>query len=104
MDKQFQFSAREAVSDYKQIIAELGQEKIMSYYLNLPIDYNKLTKSPLRKDNKPTCGFYKSKSDKLYYHDFALFESYDVMSVIMKRYSLDFYGAVRKLIEDYINI
>lgn len=43
--------------DKDYITQKIGQEKIMSYYLKVPIDLNKLFVSPLRNDKHPTCSF-----------------------------------------------
>lgn len=86
--------------DYKQLIKEIGQEKIMSYYLKLPINLNRLFISPLRKDNNPTAGFYYTPYGNLRFNDFGVMENLGVMDVIMKLHDTDFRGAILTLQKD----
>lgn len=84
----------------KYILNVIGQEKVMSYYLNIPINFNILVVSPLRNDKHPTCSFWKSPSGTLYFHDFALGKMYSCFSIVMEKYKINFTEAMNKIIED----
>lgn len=66
----------------------------MSYFLKASID-SKLIVSPFREDNNPTCGFYYSKSNILYFHDFATDEHLDCIEVIKKLFNLSYGKAIQ---------
>lgn len=72
---------------------------MMSYYLQTEVS-SRLIRSPFRKDDKPTCGFYYGKTGKLYLHDFGTGEHFDVISVLQKKFNLSYYKAQLKLLED----
>lgn len=59
------------------------QEKIFKYYLKVNIE-SKLIKSPFRDDKHPTCGFYYSKNNTLYLHDFATEEHVNAYNLLEK--------------------
>lgn len=71
----------------------------MQHYLKVPIRSG-LIKSPFRKDNNPTCGFYYSKKGRLYLHDFGTDEYFDVFEVVKRKYGLSFYKAMNKIIDE----
>jgi hypothetical protein len=72
----------------------------MEYYLSTTVG-NKLIKSPFRKDEKPTCGFYYGKkTGRLYLHDFGNEEHYDAIAVVMKKFNIDYTSAINKVLED----
>lgn len=76
----------------------------MEYYLSTTVG-NKLIKSPFRKDDKPTCGFYYGKkTGRLYLHDFGNEEHYDAIAIIMKKFNIDYTSAINKVLEDYSKI
>lgn len=76
-----------------------NQESIIEYYLKIPIRSG-LYRSPFRKDRKPTCSFYYGKSGRLYFHDFATSEHFDVFEIVKRKYSLSFNKAVDKIISE----
>lgn len=49
-------SAKDYVSP-RELVGTIGQERIFKHYLGLDIDTTRLHKSPLRKDDNPTCSF-----------------------------------------------
>ena len=52
------------------LLDRASQETYLEYYLDIPVKKG-LFKSPLRKDNNPTCSFYKNKSGDIILKDFS---------------------------------
>lgn len=82
------------------ILRETTQEKLMSYYLGLPIDLSGKFASPLRADKSPGCSFWYSPKGRLYFHDFAAGKMYDWVDVIKAKYDCGFAAAMRIAIND----
>lgn len=55
----------------ESILENISQEAIFEKYLGIPVQFNGLICSPLRKDNVPTCGFRFSAGGILYFRDFS---------------------------------
>ena len=83
------------------ILSKINQESIMQYYTGLNVSSKKLTLSPFRNDHKVTCSFYKSKSDILYLHDFATNEHINCFQVVMKKFNVNYYDALKIIAEDF---
>lgn len=79
----------------------INQESIMAYYTGLDVNSKKLHLSPIRADNKVTCGFYKSKSGILYLHDFATNEHINCFQIVMKLYLCNYYEALKIIAKDF---
>ena len=47
------------------ILERISQEQIMEYYLGISVKLDILLKSPLRKDENPTCSFYYNQHGRL---------------------------------------
>lgn len=92
--------ARNVIVSYSDILRQTTQERIMSYYLKIPIDMNRLYASPLRKDRHPTCSFYYTPSGILKFHDFGVEEQYSALDIVMKLFNLNYGQAVRQLKKD----
>lgn len=75
----------------------------MEYYLSTKID-GKLIKSPFRKDEKPTCGFWYGKTGRLYLHDFGIEEFYDAVEIVKRMFNIDYPSAINKILNDYQKI
>jgi len=90
--------------DYRSLIKELGQERIMEFYLGIEVALGRLYVSPLRPDNHPTCSFYYTESGNLRFNDFGTSDNLGVMDVIMRRFKLSFAEACRRLESDSPNI
>lgn len=78
------------------------EETYMSFYLGIPIKKG-LFCSPLRKDNTPTCSFYRNKSGDLIFKDFNGSFYGNFISVVMYKYSAT-YGEAMKIIANDFNI
>lgn len=83
------------------ILSKTNQESIMQYYTGLNVSSKKLTLSPFRNDHKVTCSFYKSESDILYLHDFATNEHINCFQVVMKKFNVNYYDALKIIAEDF---
>lgn len=83
------------------VFSKVSQEQCFQRYLGVPIQTKKLFRSPLRKDDKPTCGF-KYKNNTLIFTDFAGYFSGDCLKLVMKMFNLDYYKALEKILNDNI--
>jgi len=77
-----------------------NEETYMSFYLGIPIKKG-LFCSPLRKDNTPTCSFYRNKQGDLIFKDFNGSFYGNFISVVMYKYSLDYNEALRTIANDF---
>lgn len=85
----------------KNLLLEYNsQETYLSYYLDLPVKKG-LFKSPLRKDSKPTCSFYKNKSGDIIFKDFGSSFCGNFISVVMEKYGCSYYKALRIIANDF---
>ena len=73
----------------------------MKFYTGNDVTSKKLVTSCLRNDNHVTVGFYKSKSNILYMHDFATNEHLDCWNLVMKLYNVDYYEALKIIAQDF---
>lgn len=95
------FSSLEPEITKELILSKTNQESIMQYYTGMDVTSKKLHLSPFRNDHKITCSFYKSKSDILYLHDFATNEHINCFQVVMKKYGVNYYEALRIIAKDF---
>ena len=82
------------------LLSENNEETYMSYYLGLPIDKG-LYVSPLRSDHHKTCSFFRGKSGRLYFKDFATGECFAFENVVMKKFNCDYHEALRIIAKDF---
>lgn len=76
------------------------EETYMSFYTGIPMT-TKLFRSPLRKDNKPSCAYWKSSLGILYFKDFATGQCLDFVNIVMAKYGLDYYSALEQIAKDF---
>jgi len=83
------------------ILSKVSQEQIFEFYLGIAVT-KKLFCSPsiIRKDNKPTCSFYKSNKGNLIYKDFAG-PTFDCISLIMHLNTCSFPKALKIIANDF---
>lgn len=79
----------------------INQETIMSYYTGHNVHSKKLYKSILRQDNHVTVSYFKSKSDILYYHDFATNDCLNCFEVVMHIYGCNYFEALNIIAKDF---
>jgi hypothetical protein len=77
-----------------------SEETYMSFYLGIPIKKG-LFCSPLRKDNSPTCSFYRNKQGDLIFKDFNGSFYGNFISVVMYKCSLNYSEALRAIANDF---
>lgn len=83
------------------ILSKITQETIFGRYIKVPIESKKLFCSPLRDDRNPTCSFYKSGSNILYFHDFATNQQLNCFSFVMELYKCDYWKALKIIAQDF---
>ncbi len=71
------------------ILTKITQEDIFEKYLNICVQTDTLFTSPLRKDNKPTCGFKYNPNGKLRLKDFSGHFWGDCFDVLGKKLNVD---------------
>jgi hypothetical protein len=72
----------------------------MSFYLGIPIKKG-LFCSPLRKDNTPTCSFYRNKQGDLIFKDCNGSFYGNFISVVMFKYGLKYGEAMKTIANDF---
>jgi hypothetical protein len=96
----FEFSFGESITK-EFILSKVSEEEIFCYYLEINSISKKLIRNRLRKDNNPTCGFYRNSKGDLYLHDFATGDFYNCFSLVMSLYSVNFYQALKIIANDF---
>ena len=96
----FEFSFGESITK-EFILSKVSEEEIFCYYLEINSISKKLIRNRLRKDNNPTCGFYRNSKGDLYLHDFATGDFYNCFSLVMNLYSVNFYQALKIIANDF---
>ncbi len=92
--------ASRVILSYSDILKLTTQEKIMQYYLQIPIDLNRLYVSPLRKDKYPTCSFYYTPAGSLKFHDFGTEEQYSPVDIVMALKNVNYGKALKVILDD----
>lgn len=83
------------------ILSKVNQESIMQHYTGHDVNSKKLFISVLRSDNHVTVSYYKSKSGILYMHDFATNEHIDCWNLVMRKFNVNYYDALKIIAEDF---
>jgi DNA primase len=95
------------VSEYNIITKELILDSVFEYeifekYLNESVDLKKTYCSPFRIDKKPTCVFFKGKSDKLLFVDFGEESSVvDCFGFVCKMFGFSLPDALKLIATDF---
>lgn len=82
------------------ILSKFSEETIMGFYLHIPIRKG-LFRSPLRNDKNPTCSFYRNKSGKLIFKDFATNQHLTYVNVVMTIHHCNYYDALKIIANDF---
>ena len=82
------------------LLSKYSEETYMEYYLGIKVKKG-LFRSPLRKDNTPTCSFYRNKSGELIFHDFSGDFYGNFINVVMRKYNVSYYKAIDIIAEDF---
>ena len=83
------------------ILDRVSQEEIFEKYLGVPVQFNNLFCSPIRKDEYPTCSF-KWLGNRLNYRDWAEYDSKDCFEIVKELYNCNFYEALTIIYNDII--
>lgn len=81
------------------ILSRFTEEQIMEFYLHIPVKKG-LQRSPLRKDEHPTCSFYRNKSGTLLFKDFATGQSLNIFGVVQYIFKCDYFTALKIIAND----
>lgn len=84
------------------VFSYLSEKQIMEHYLGISVVFNKLVRSPLRHDKKPTASFYIDNGGYLRFHDFGNGDHLNCFGVIMKRFNLDYSDAIKRCYTELI--
>ena len=82
------------------LLSKYPEETYMEYYLGIKVRKG-LFISPLRKDNHPTCSFYRNKSGTLIFKDFSGEFYGDFVKVVMTKYNCKYYKALQIIANDF---
>lgn len=84
----------------EKILSEVGQEEIFEHYLGIPVTYRNHFRSPIRKDENPTCSFT-WKNGKLLFRDWSELKAKDCFNIVEELYNVDFYTALEIVAKDF---
>ena len=84
----------------KLILSRFSEEQLMEYYLHIPVKKG-LFRSPLRRDKQPTCSFYRNKSGKLIFKDFATGQHLNVFDVVQSIFRCNYFESLRIIANDF---
>lgn len=82
------------------LLSHYSEETFMEYYLGVQVKKG-LFCSPLRRDNNPTCSFYRNSSGELIFHDFSGAFYGNFVSVVMQKYNCSYHKALNIIAEDF---
>ena len=82
------------------LLSKYSEETYMEYYLGIKVAKG-LFCSPLRKDNTPTCSFYKNKSGELIFKDFNGSFYGNFVNVVMEKFHVNYHQALKIIAEDF---
>ena len=71
----------------------------MEYYLHVSVKKG-LFRSPLRKDRRPTCSFYRNGSNTLIFKDFATGQHLNIFGVVQEIFRCNYFEALRIIAND----
>jgi hypothetical protein len=84
-----------------EILKRVSEADLFKKYLNRDPSKKKRVTNPLRQDESPGCAFYTNDNNRLMFHDFALGQSWDCFGVVMEKYNLGFYDALKRINKDF---
>jgi DNA primase len=82
------------------LLSKNSEETYMSTYLGIPVKRG-LQISPLRRDKKPTAGFYRNKKGELIFHDFGIGFNENFIGVVMYLNHCTYQRALNIIAEDF---
>lgn len=82
------------------ILSRFSEEQIMEYYLHVPVKKG-LFRSPIRKDNRPTCSFFRNSRGELIFKDFGTGQYLNCFEVVKTIYNCDYFTALNIIANDF---
>lgn len=82
------------------LLSKNSQETYLEYYLGLKVRKG-LYKSPLRKDNSPTCAFFRGTSGDIVFKDFSGHFCGDFVKVVQFKYNCSYQTALNIVANDF---
>ena len=82
------------------ILGRVDQVQILEYYLGIRVQEKKV-KSPLRRDNNPSCSFKANGNGVIYFKDWAQGFTGDWIKIIQYKYGLTYQQALERCAEDF---
>ena len=86
----------------EEILKNVTEEQIFSYYMNIDVNFKKKYINPFRKDSHPNCFFKVSKGGNLYFVDYGFPEQpyLSAVDVVMMRYGCNYKRALSHIKTD----
>lgn len=84
----------------EELLKHNSEETYMEHYLGIPVKKG-LFKSPLRKDNTPTCSFYRDKAGRLILKDFRGDFYGNFVEVVKFKYNVSYHKALAIIANDF---
>ena len=84
----------------EELLKHNSEETYMEHYLGIPVKKG-LFKSPLRKDNTPTCSFYRDKAGRLIFKDFRGDFYGNFVEVVKFKYNVSYHKALAIIADDF---
>lgn len=94
----FKFDTTRITKDF--LLKYHSQETYLTYYLGIPVTKG-LHVSCLRNDKRPTAAFYRNKRGDIIFKDFGSDFSGNFISVVMEKYKVSYYMALRIIANDF---
>lgn len=82
------------------LLSKHSEEEYMTHYLGINTKYG-LFNSPLRKDDNPTCSFYRDKRGVLIFKDFGTGFHGDFLNVVMEIFKVPYHRALNIVANDF---
>ena len=82
------------------IFSRLTEEDIFGFY-GIPVQRGKFC-SPLRRDRRPTCNFYRSRNNQLIYRDWGTNHRFDAIGLVQWKFNLSFGQALIRIWADML--
>lgn len=82
------------------ILSKFSEEQIMEYYLHVPVKKG-LFRSPIRRDNRPTCSFFRNSRGELIFKDFGTGQYLNCFEVVKTIYNCDYFTALKIIANDF---
>jgi len=96
----FQLAVNQKITK-ELLLSKHSEEEYLEYYLGVPVKKGLFCSPPLiRRDNKPTCSFYKNKNGNVIFKDFAGISG-DVFTIVMYLFQCSYYQALRIIANDF---